>query len=336
MARARRLIAGRPIRRNPFYFLHLPGETRNQIYRDLFGEPAREVGDWHENELCDTSRVFNHKRRLGGNNYSGLLALMRTCRSLYREVSAFLYHQGRFTLSTLAMASNIYFLLHGPGRHLRSVAVQFRESRLPAAHWPLDVWEPIGDLPYEGRLLRAIAEKARRLEHLEIQTCANQHPHIPKGYVFKRWGVAVEFPEYSWIDPPIRLTGLSAGEIPRYPTEEQLVAMLEHLAPGDDGKQVLMRGLIGYHFRPDESPSFWNMMRHELRQTTEQQLFWQQMISVFEDMSPTLRTLDWVGVVDRKWMAALADVMNVTVRGRLTGNSDNWVTVEPSSLASTE
>lgn len=230
------------------------------------------------------------------------------------------------------MGWNIDFLLHGPGRHLRSVVVQFRNARLPGAHWwPVDVWEPIGDLPYEERLLRAIAEKARRLEHLEIRTIGRQHyPPIPRNSVLECWGVDIEFPNYSWVDPPIRLPGLCAGEVPRYPSEEQLAAILDYLVPGDDAKQLLVKGLMGHDSGPNRL-SFWDVIWRGLGQMTEQQLFWQQMVSVFEDMSPTLRTLDWVGVVDTRWMTALADAMNVTVRGRLTNDSDDWVTVEPSS-----
>lgn len=254
------------------------------------------------------------------------------CRAaLYREVSAFLYHQGKFTLGPLA--PNIDFLLNGPGRHLRSVAMRFRDPRVLPVYLPRESWEPIGLLAYEGRLLRAIAEKARRIEHLEIQT-VKHHPPMPSGRMLRLWGVDVDFSEYSWIDPPYHLPGLSVGEIPQSPTEEQLAAMLECVAPGDDGKQTLMRGLIGDNFRHNHDPSsrFWSTMLHEVRQMTEQQLFWQHMLGVFQDMSPTLRTLSWVGVVDRKWMAALANVMDVTVRGRLDRGFGGWVTVEPSSV----
>lgn len=69
-----------------FPFLRLPGETRNQIYRDLLEKPEDPDGEEVEDKgrgmplLLDTRHVFSGEMHRRGMRCGGLLALMRTCR----------------------------------------------------------------------------------------------------------------------------------------------------------------------------------------------------------------------------------------------------------------
>jgi hypothetical protein len=236
----------------------------------------------------------------------------------------------KFRLNPRTADANLSFLLNGPGRHLRSVVVQFRSVNW----WPTNSTEDEEEedsLSYEERVLKAVAIRARKLEHLEIHNEARHRLHMPKAYIYGRYGIVMDFPECSYMEPPLCLPGLSPGKIPQYPTDEQLAAVLEYLAPGDDGKQFAMREMISEDFKPNRR-SFWNLIWRELRATEAQKRFWgQKMFEMLKLLSPTLRTVDCLGVVDKRWMVAVADLLEVRVRGGLLNGLGDWITVHPSS-----
>lgn len=258
---------------------------------------------------------------------------------------------------------NMAFVLSGPGRQLRSVAVQSRDSRRsPVNQGPTDRVtgddsdsgpEGEGVLTYEERILRALAARAHRLEHLEIQvqaTKARLHEH--RDFMVRRWGVPVEFPDYSYVDPPLPLPGLSVSPretIPRkYPTDEQRAAILEYLAPGDRGRQVLLEQKMR-ETRPGQASTggrgiphyrvLWNVLRRELVVMEGQKLFLgRTILQALEGFGPSLRTVECVGIADTKWMGAVADLLGVRVCGRLgeLGGLGESMVVVPSSELGTD
>ena len=92
--------------------------------------------------------------------------------------------------------------------------------------------------------------------------------------------------------------------------------MLEYMAPRDVEKQFALRHMIINFLRPSYWV-FWTLVRRELRTVNAQKRFWgYKIMEALGSLSPTLRTVDRVGVVDEQWMVAVADFLNVRVRFR--------------------
>jgi len=51
-------------------------------------------------------------------------------------------------------------------------------------------------------------------------------------------------------------------------------------------------------------------------------------MDILKSFSPTLHTVSIVGVVDRRWMVVVANLINVTVQARNWRDTE-WVTVQP-------
>lgn len=211
------------------------------------------------------------------------------------------------------------------------MVLQFRAIHQTPVNSTEDGVEHSDSLTYEERVIWALAARARKLEHLEIQTEAKYRVPLPKVLILARFGVLIDFPEYSYMEPPLCLPGLAPGEIPQNYTEEQLVTVLEYMAPGDGEKQSALRHMMINFVRPSHR-AFWTLVRRELRAVEAQKVFWgHRMMEALGSLSPTLRTVDRVGVVDEQWMVAVADLLNVRVRSRLVDGLKDWIVVDPSS-----
>ncbi|KAK0652641.1 hypothetical protein B0T16DRAFT_406553 [Cercophora newfieldiana] len=334
----------------PFPFLLLPPEIRNQIYRYLYWWQGRRVAE--SREWLDTAvhPHLIHKRPYREDHPAGefgpLVALMRTCRQLHTETVTFLY-------APVYAVSNIrgfhswnlrFFSDNGPARHLRHVRVEFGRLRYrfhrdiepdPAPTIPQDdeVTCP-NAMPYIESVLRALAQNATQLETLELSMRGqNSYPEVRSD----GWPVK---PEYSWMDSPVGLPGLVRGRgllgktlpTPPKPTEGEMSGILEFIAPGDSDMQGRVKQMI------EESPicpvylggDFWKSVWFHIWFTNGQKLFWgKSMMDVLHSFSPTLRTVTVVGAVDRRWMVAVANLADVTVRAKTGREESEWITVSP-------
>jgi len=60
----------------------------------------------------------------------------------------------------------------------------------------------------------------------------------------------------------------------------------------------------------------------------DERLFIREMVGILGTFSPTLKTVEVDGVVDRKWMAAVADSTALVVRARQSKGNE-WDVVGP-------
>lgn len=81
---------------------------------------------------------------------------------------------------------DLSFLHDRPSRYLRSVAADFGEIIKPAPTGPTagseENEEKQGWVSYEECIIKTLAARARRLEHLEIRAIVNRHLYIPTDF----------------------------------------------------------------------------------------------------------------------------------------------------------
>lgn len=215
---------------------------------------------------------------------------------------------------------NINFLFHGPGRHLRWVQLEMNDLT-----WDPDTTSDRG--PFDIRLFSALAEAAVGLERLEILLRRETHLDGTR----ERPHIAV--PDYSWMDPPLDLPDGPLEEYPFCPTEEQVRQMAAYVAQwaANDAETRLQ---IEQKMKDSEEYR-WHVWIRLLIIEDEKRLFGKRLLEILGEFSPTLRTIVVVGTVDTKWMAVVADLMNVTVRGRLVEyGQEEWVVVQPAGFRS--
>jgi len=275
-------------------------------------------------------------------------------KEVYTEAAAILYAP-KYSLGNEYhhCIFNMKFLSpHGPARHLRHLRLDCSLFRLggPTNYpglFPEHREVGLSDaVPFYESVLRSLAQNARQLETLELAL----NPKIEHSPVIDRFPVhGNEFhdvpvkPDRSWVGPQLLVgfpEGHSFDRVPPLPTEEQFGRILDFLASGEPAMQRVIRRKIEegcappvVEHRPGELPHsfFWTSLFYFLWMINTERTLWTRVVmDVLRSCSPTLRVVSLVGRVDRKWMAAVADLKGVTVRA----NTDwlcqaEWVVVEP-------
>lgn len=127
----------------PFPFLRLPGELRDQIYRDSLLESdllhlVLDKGDPRKNILRAQWRIslrrykLNHEGALlddGRNMLSSLLSILRVCRKTYTEAMPIFFHAIRWGFTSPRV---LLLFLHQIGprcrQHLSHIAIWYQDS----------------------------------------------------------------------------------------------------------------------------------------------------------------------------------------------------------------
>lgn len=279
---------------------------------------------------------------------------------IYDEVATILYTP-KYSLSNEYhhCIFNMRFLSpQGPARHLRRLRLDCSMFRLlsggsinyPGVHAEHREVGLTDDVPFYESVLWAIARSATQLETLEpvLNPNVDYCPAIDKYLTEDLFYDCVPIkPDRSWIGPWFldgvadspRINGRKTGP-PALPTEEQFGLILDFLAHGEAEMQRAIREKIEESCAPPvvelqlgELPHyhFWTSLYFHLWTINAERRLWGGVtLDVIRGCSPTLRVVDLVGRVDKKWTEAVAEVKGVMVRA----NSDwlrqaDWVTVEP-------
>lgn len=231
---------------------------------------------------------------------------------------------------------------NGPAQHLRHVRIEFNRLRYrirhqggkfdPAPTMAADdmLSDPYAK-PYTETVLRALAQSATQLETLEF-TMKQRDPFRRLVDLFG-WPPQPHY--YSWMDPPTALPPPLEGRIePPYASEDVMNGILDFLAPNDEAMHSGIRNMIETEAQYMTPGSIWESTWVRIWMINGQKLFWGGvMMDVFKAFSPTLRTVSIVGGLDMKWMAAVANLINVTVRAKDEWADAEWLTVQPGSAS---
>jgi len=134
----------------------------------------------------------------------------------------------------------------------------------------------------------------------------------------------MQVPEYSWADPPIEMPDTLytlVNSEPRSPfwlggdiaLLEEFVAFVRNTLmvnePGDSNQREIEQILDDLTHRDivtNDRQQYLSRVWTRLMMMEDERLFFREMVGVLGTFSPTLKTVEVDGVVDRKWMAAVA------------------------------
>jgi hypothetical protein len=220
----------------------------------------------------------------------------------------------------------------GPARHLRHVRIELSTFRGWRRYPDAEDYKPVESV------LRDLAQNAVHLERLDI----NVHDlHILDSLMENSFsedigellGLRLAAPEYSWADPDptAQLPAFQSGD--GQVTEEQLSSMAKFLAPASDALQLRILGMMEESYArngPYDTRSLFWLVVQRLQEAEAHKLFWREtMMDILKAFSPSPRVVGLVGRIDRKWMAAVANLVDVTVRAKTSDDGTDWIAVEP-------
>lgn len=144
--------------------LRFPGELRNEIYSylmpniahyyQLYQNPMR---DWIPDDEWGRSKAVRR-----GRTPAELISLMKTCRLLYREASAYFYSNIVYSVgSELTGTCSLRWIRRVPAQHLRRIGLTISCSALASSE----------------KMLRAVAHRGINIETLNL-CVISENPYI--------------------------------------------------------------------------------------------------------------------------------------------------------------